>query len=216
MASIKSEAKVLAMSNEYDYIERILKDKNVGSDSVKECNYYRLARNYGNYYRIADELKENFLSYVLKDYEKYGKDIEDEPYLIEWYRKIAENSTEFCKSTIDVKNSNKAVLEKAESIVIYGAGKRGQYILRHLYNIGVYDKITNFAVSGNVDTQRIGRIDVVNISELADNADDNMLVIISASNAGETYRAMESLLHQYKINNYIGSDDIINNFYSIC
>ena len=71
-------------------------------------------------------------------------------------------------------------------------------------------------MSGNVDTQRIGRIDVVNISELADNADYNMLVIISASNAGETYRAMESMLHQYKINNYIGSDDIINNFYSIC
>ena len=128
MASIKSEAKVLAMSNEYDYIEKILKDKNAGSDSVKECNYYRLAKNYGNYYRIADELKENFLSYVLKDYEKYGKDIMDEPYLIEWYRKIAENPIEFCKYTIDVKNSNKAVLEKAESIVIYGAGKRGQYI----------------------------------------------------------------------------------------
>lgn len=94
--------------------------------------------------------------------------------------------------------------------------KRGQYILRHLYNIGVYDKITNFVVSGNADTQRIGRIDVVNISALADNADDNMLVIISASNAGKTYRVMESMLHQYKINNYIGSDDIINNFYSIC
>ena len=69
---------------------------------------------------------------------------------------------------------------------------------------------------GNADTQRIGRIDVVNISALADNADDNMLVIISASNAGKTYRVMESMLHQYKINNYIGSDDIINNFYSIC
>ena len=216
MASIKSQAKVLAMSNEYDYIEKILKDKNADSDSVKECNYYRLARNYGNYYRIADELKENFLSYVLKDYEKYGKDIMDEPYLIEWYKKIVKNPIGFCKSTIDVKNSNKAVLEKAESIVIYGAGKRGQYILRHLYNIGVYDKITNFVVSGNADTQRIGRIDVVNISALADNADDNMLVIISASNAGKTYRVMESMLHQYKINNYIGRDDIINNFYSIC
>ena len=216
MASIKSEAKVLAMSNEYDYIEKILKDKNAGSDSVKECNYYRLAKNYGNYYRIADELKENFLSYVLKDYEKYGKDIMDEPYLIEWYRKIAENPIEFCKYTIDVKNSNKAVLEKAESIVIYGAGKRGQYILRHLYNIGVYDKITNFVVSDNAGMQCIGRIEVINISELADNEDDNMLVIISASNSCETYRAMESMLHQYKINNYIGSDDIINNFYSIC
>lgn len=216
MASIKSEAKVLAMSNEYDYIEKILKDKNAGSDSVKECNYYRLAKNYGNYYRIADELKENFLSYVLKDYGKYGKDIMDEPYLIEWYRKIAENPIEFCKYTIDVKNSNKAVLEKAESIVIYGAGKRGQYILRHLYNIGVYDKITNFVVSDNAGMQCIGRIEVINISELADNEDDNMLVIISASNSCETYRAMESMLHQYKINNYIGSDDIINNFYSIC
>lgn len=216
MASIKSEAKVLAMSNEYDYIERILQDKNVVSESIKECNYYRLARNYGNYYRIADELKENFLSYVMKDYEKYGKDIVDEPYLIEWYRKIVENPTEFCKFTIDVKNCNKAVLEKAESIVIYGAGKRGQYILRHLYNIGVYDKITNFVVSANADTQYIGRIRVVNISEIADNVSDKLLVIISASNGSETYRAMESMLCHYKINNYIGSDDIINNFYSIC
>jgi hypothetical protein len=100
--------------------------------------------------------------------------------------------------------------------VIYGAGKRGQYILRHLYNIGVYDKITNFVVSDNAGMQCIGRIEVINISELADNEDDNMLVIISASNSCETYRAMESMLHQYKINNYIGSDDIINNFYSIC
>ena len=51
---------------------------------------------------------------------------------------------------------------------------------------------------------------------MADNEDDNMLVIISASNASETYRTMENMLYQYKINNYIGSDDIINNFYSIC
>lgn len=100
--------------------------------------------------------------------------------------------------------------------MIYGAGKRGQYILRHLYNIGVYDKITNFVVSDNAGMQCIGRIEVINISELADNEDDNMLVIISASNAGETYRIMENILYRYKINNYIGSDDIINNFYSIC
>ena len=45
---------------------------------------------------------------------------------------------------------------------------------------------------------------------------DKLLVIISASNGSETYRAMESMLCHYKINNYIGSDDIINNFYSIC
>ena len=71
-------------------------------------------------------------------------------------------------------------------------------------------------MSANADTQYIGRIRVVNISEIADNVSDKLIVIISASNGSETYRAMESMICHYKINNYIGSNDIINNFYSIC
>lgn len=215
-ASIKSESKVLAMSNEYDYIEKILDDRKSSVDIIKECNYYRLARNYGNYYRIADELKGDFLNYVLRDYDKYGRDIEDEQYLVEWYKKIVDNPIEFCKSTIRTKEKTRETLNKAESIVIYGAGIRGQYILRHLYNIGVYDKVINFVVSDNVETQYIGQIEVVNVSKLSDYTDDDLLVIISASNNSEVYKAMEKMLHYYNINNYIGSDDIINNFYSIC
>lgn len=61
-----------------------------------------------------------------------------------------------------------------------------------------------------------GRIRVVNILKLQIMCLVSWLVIISASNGSETYRAMESMLCHYKINNYIGSDDIINNFYSIC
>ena len=214
-ASVKDVKKVMAMSNEYDYIERTLCEKHASAEVLAICNYYRLARDYGNFYRIADECKRDFCERMIQDYDKYAADVEKDAFFIPWYEKMNENPDEFCQQVIGTKNYVLDKIKNTDGIYIYGAGIRGQHVFRNLCYMNLYDKIKGFVVSGAPEQACVCTKAVKRVNEFVDSG-NNMLYIVSVKRNTEAYKQMRECLEAFEIKNVLDSEDIIDNFYSIC
>lgn len=214
-ASVKDVKKVMAMSYEYDHIEKTLQEKHAGAEVLSICNYYRMARNYGNFYRIADECKRNFCERLMQDYEKYASDIEGDLFLEPWYEKILKNPDEFCKRVIETKKSVLDKIAKEDGIYIYGAGVRGQSIFRHFCYMNLYDKLEGFVESQTPVRECVCTKTVQHVKESVDHG-RNLLYIVSVKRGTEAYKQMRECLNRLGIQHELDSEDIIDNFYSIC
>lgn len=214
-ASVKDVKKVMAMSYEYDYIEKILREKNAGKDVLAICNYYRLARTYGNFYRIADECKRAFCERMIQDYDTYIGDVEPDAFFIPWYEQMRENPNQLCQQVIDTKEGVLERIHEADGIYIYGAGIRGQHLFRNFCYMGLYDKLDGFVESEISKQETVCTKIVKNVNESV-YTNRNLLYVVSVKQDTEAYRQMRARLESLGIRNVMDSEDIIDNFYSIC
>lgn len=213
-ASVKDLNKVMAMSKEYDYIADELCKRKMSFGMQVLCNYYRLMREWGNYYRIADECKKEFCEVMLEHYKEYGMVLQNEYYFNNWYKNFIKEPYDFTDRLIRKKYIINSNLEKAKKIYIYGAGKRGQKLYRFLLNMGYYKKVAGFIVTKKETENIVCTLPVFQVDEL--NLNDEVLVIISPAEKSEYYIQMESALHKIGDMDYMGCDDIFESYYSLC
>lgn len=211
VASVRSQNKMLAMTKEYEYIAQIMRDRQ-NTQGLEYCNYYRMFRHRGTFFRIADEYKREFCDQIIKDYGSYKEFLPRYPRLQKWYQEICNNPDEVCDKMIKVKRQVHDKLEKADGLIIYGAGRRGHTVFKGLYNEGYYHKIYCFAVSENPAEKKIGNREILLIQEAVERY-PNALVIIAVIRGTGMYYQMLGRLGDLGISDYMDGSDIEENFY---
>lgn len=213
-ASIKDERKVYAMSDEYEWLGEILKGR-VSAEEMDVANTFRLYRGYWNLFRIADERKREFCDRLISDYNKYGRVFFRDTEWQERFIKIKEEPDAFCERIVENKRQVRERIENASSIVIYGAGQRGEMLFRIMCNYGWIGKLRCFVETVVPKRERIGRIPVYKLDDAVPDIQD-ALVIISASDSSAMSVAMIKETESRGIGNIMSSNHIIDNYYLVC
>lgn len=212
-SSIKSKAKIMAMTKEYEYVERCLLARK-DYKNLSYCYYYKLFRHRGNLSRIADQDKEAFCEQIRKDYLDYKGYIKGAQGMDEWFRRVLADPQGFCSKMISAKNTIQSRLKSADGLIIYGAGRHGDIVFRGLMNEGYYQKIMCFATTDGGEDESIGGKQMLRIDTAAEKFPDALIVIAVIRGSG-VYRQMEEKLQELGVYNYIAGTDIEENFYII-
>ena len=213
MASVRNHRKVMAMTKEYEYIEECLKSR--GHDKyLPYCYLWKVIRNIGNYNRIADEEKVDFIKQMELDYIQYSPYIQKFSYLNDYYISLIREPEEKTKEITARKKSVLYRLQSMDSIVIYGAGKYGEMVFRIIYNEGFLDKLSCFAVTGGFSKEKIGSKPVIQIDNAVQKHKDALFIVAVARNS-IAYNEMTKRLEEMHIANYISGNDLIDNFYIV-
>lgn len=210
-SSVKSRDKVFVMAREYEYIEKLLLEKK-DYQYLPYCYYYRLLRHRGNFLRIADDYKREFCEQVRQDYAKYKGYIKGFAGLDSWLRKLAMDPDRFCDNAIETRNAISGHLGRAKSLIIYGAGHRGDRVFRGLVNEGYYDMISCFAVSKDSGEGEMAGKQIVKIDDAVKKY-PGALVIIAVVRGSGMYVQMAQKLSELGIKEYLDGSDIEENFY---
>lgn len=212
-SSIKSKEKIMAMTMEYEYVERLLLERK-DRKNLSYCYYYKLFRHRGNFFRIADKDKLAFCEQMRRDYLDYKGYIKSAQGMDEWFRRVLSNPQDFCSKALTAKNNIQNRLNSAGGMIIYGAGRHGDIVFRCLFNEGYYDKIMCFATTdGSVGESIAGR-QVLHISTAVKKYPDALIVIAVIKGSG-MYGQMEEKLKELEAYDYIAGTDIEENFYII-
>lgn len=210
-ASVRSTEKMMAMTKEYEYIEKLLRQRG-DENLLPYCYLYKLIRAKGTFYRIADEYKRVFCDRLIEDYRKYKAYIKENAAIDGWFREVSKNPDEVCSRVISRKNEIKRSLDNSESIIIYGAGRKGDLVFRSLYNEGYYDKISCFAVSENPSESILAGKQVLKIDDAVKKY-PGALVIVAVIRGSGMYMQMTQKLSGLGINEHLAGSDIEENFY---
>jgi Glycosyltransferases involved in cell wall biogenesis len=210
-ASVKSTEKMMAMTKEYEYVEMLLKQR--GEEKfLPYCYIYRLIRARGTFYRIADEYKRMFCNQLVSDYQKYKAYIKENQTTDSWFREVVKNPDEICSRVITGKNVIKQRLDNCESIIIYGAGKKGDLVFRSLYNEGYYHKIACFAVSKEPSENVLAGKQVLKIDDAVKKYSGALIIVAVIRDSG-MYLQMTQKLSGLGIDEYLAGSDIEEIFY---
>ena len=210
-ASVRSSEKMMAMTKEYEYVEKLLRQRG-DENLLPYCYVYRLIREKGTFYRIADENKRVFCNQLITDYQKYKAYIKENVSIDGWYREMVKNPDEICGRIISKKNEIRQKLEECENIIIYGAGKKGDLIFRSLYNEGYYDKISCFAVSDNPSEDILAGKQILKVDDSLKKY-QGALVIVAVIRGSGMHGQMVKKLSELGVNEYLNGSDIEENFY---
>lgn len=212
-SSIKSKEKMMAMTREYEYVERFLLARK-DYKNLSYCYYYKLFRHRGNLSRIADKDKTAFCEQIRKDYLNYKGYIKGAQGMDEWFRGVLADPQGFCGKMIAAKKNMQNRLNSADGLIIYGAGRHGDIVFRGLLNEGYYNKIMCFAMTDGGAYESIGGKRVLGIGAAVEKFPDALIVIAVIRGSG-MYGQMEQKLQELKIYDYVAGTDIEENFYII-
>lgn len=211
MASVKSTSKIMAMTNEYEYIAELMKERD-NKEGLLYCNYYRMFRHRGTFYRIADECKREFCDQIIRDYKVYGDSVRRNARLKAWYDWLCSDPDKACQTVTDTKRAVRERLEQASGIILYGAGIRGHMAYKCIYNEGYYRKLRCFAVSETPERKQIGDKEVLTIREAVKRYPDALavLAVVRGTNA---YQQMKCTVQELGIKEHIDATDMEDCFY---
>lgn len=213
LASIKNKSNVMTMVNEYDYISKILEEKQKEQE-LEICYYYRMFRHRGVFLRIADELKRGYCDTIIKDFERYGELAARNQGLYEWLEKVCADPDKFCREFICAKQKTLKKLECAEHIIIYGAGQFGESAMRILASQGMQEKILCFAISAGKAALGVGNLPVRYIDDLVQYRHDSA-VVMGVSDGSKSYHQMKGQLEKLGFLNAVDLSQLTDYFYYI-
>ena len=211
-ASVKDPRKAYAIPDEYEWLHHLLKDRISNAEMVL-VDGFRLTRSYWSIYRLADDIKREFCSRLIDDYRSYGNVFIRDLWWQDTFSRICDQPDDFCKGIIETKKKVTECLEREGSIIIYGAGQRGERIYRILLDNGWSDKVSCFIETNTPSRDKVGNIPVYK----ADDEEvryENAAVIISTSRGSRWYDEMKSNLDKMGVNAVLDSDDLVDNFYN--
>lgn len=210
-SSVKSRDKVLAMTKEYEYIEKLLLDRK-DYEYLPYCYYYKLLRHRGNFLRIAEEYKREFCKQIQRDYKRYKSYIKGFGELEKWLKRVVLDPEKFCDDAVKAKHEVSDRLKEAESFIIYGAGYHGDRVFRGLLNEAYYDDISCFAVSGDSTEGVLAGKQILKIDDAVKRYPE-ALVIVAVVRGSGMYEQMVKKLSELGINEYLAGSEIEENFY---
>ncbi len=212
-ASIKSAGKVYAMENEYAWLEDRIKNRGQYY-LLPYCYYYRMVRNRGVFYRIADEYKMEYATHLEDEYRKYGSAVKNNLFLDRWMRTIVNNKESQLSEILEKKSYVLSKLESVSSIIIYGAGNRGIIALRNLVNLNEVHKVKCFAVTSDIKEPVIASRCVLRIEDAIQQYSES-LVIVATVRGTNAYKDMCVKLLELGVNNYIEGSLFEEYFYLV-
>jgi len=210
-SSIKSTAKMLAMSIEYEYLEQLFKNRNQ-KELLPYCYALKMFRHRGTYFRIADDLKEHFKNQVEEDYFKYKAYIRYNKYMDNWIRAFLYCPQDFTKELVEKKRKIRQQIHEATNVIVYGTGNYGDKVLRIFYNEGLYERIGCFAMSGNPTIHEFADKPVLKIVEACEKY-PNAAVVVAAQVGTDAYVTMKENLKKLSFSKMIDAYEIIESFY---
>lgn len=209
-ASVKSTAKMMAMTKEYEYLEELIKARQ--QEYLLPYVYaMRLVRLKGTFYRIDDKCKYEFIQQIQEDYGKYKAYIKYNRYIDNWMREFLKAPKEYCDSLIEKKREVKTRIIESDGVVIYGAGKHGDIVMRILYNEGLYDKIKCFAISDDPKNGIMGSQSILKLENAYD-CYPNALYLLAVVPNSTAYLDMQKRLDQLGIHAYLQMTDFLEKF----
>ena len=214
--SINGDGKVYALTEEYDWVEKQLRDRFVPERTIEKCHYWRLFRNKGNLLRIADEYKKEFANQIFEDYRRFRYSLpgNNADTASVWYRTFIDDPKKFCDDTIARKREIINKLEQSSGVVILGTDTRGEIIKQILFAIGYHDKLRAFIQPGRITRSNIGLTPVRNIFDPQINI-KNLLIILAEIPEAAYYTELKNALLSMNVNLYIEGEDILKSFYYI-
>lgn len=212
-ASVKSPSKMMAMTEEYEYLEKIVKARQ--QEHLLPYVYaMRLVRLKGTFYRIEDSRKKDFIYQIQQDYGKYKAYVKYNRYIDDWMREFLKAPGEYCDHLIKKKAEVKKRILESEGLVIYGAGRQGDIVMRILYNEGLYDKICCFAVSDTQGNAFMGLKSVLGIHR-AHECYPHALYVLAAVPGSKSYLEMRERLDKLGVHEYLQITDFLERFHYI-
>ena len=209
-ASVKSTSKMMAMTKEYEYLEKTIKARH--QEYLLPYVYaMRLVRLKGTFYRIEDEQKYDFVSQIKKDYAKYKAYIKYNRYIDNWMRELLRSPKKYCDNLIEKKKSVKNQILESEGVIIYGAGKQGDIAMRILYNEGLYGKINCFAVSDEPENVLLGLKDVLKVEKAHERYPDS-LYLLAVVPGTKAYSDMRERMDRIGVHNFLQMTDFLEKF----
>lgn len=209
-ASVKSTAKMMAMTKEYEYLEELIKARR--QEYLLPYVYaMKLVRLKGTFYRIDDKCKYDFIHQIQKDYGKYKAYIKYNGYIDNWIRGILSAPKEYCDNLIEKKKEVKTRILESDGVIIYGAGKQGDIAMRILYNEGLYDKIHCFAISDDPKNSIMGSQSILKLEDAHD-CYPNALYLLAVAPDSTAYLDMQKRLDQLGIHVYLQMTDFLEKF----
>lgn len=197
-SSVHSISKVYCVCDEYDEFEKFLsKCLSIKKRLLKFIPVMKYVTFSGNYIRLRGKNKSDFLCYMIKEFKKYKrKGLLNKKYWDEYawnnvMRLVSiENGKELYYARLMTQNivihrdGALARVNKANKVIIYGAGAVGMGVLDFLQNnnVGVY----SFAVSNTKDNRKdIYGIPVCSIDDL-DVDKKNTIILISVKDKDQS------------------------------
>lgn len=209
-ASVKNSSKMMAMTREYEYLAETVK-KRKQEYLLPYVYSMRLIRLKGTFYRIEDGYKYDFVRQIKEDYGKYKAYIQYNRYIDHWIRELLKSPVEYCNNIIRKKTEVRNKIKENDGIVIYGAGRQGDIVMRILYNEGLYDKIYCFAISDEPENVVIGTKKVLKI-DMAHYRYPHALYLLAAVSGSRAYMDMRERLNRLGIYEYLQMTDFIEIF----
>lgn len=213
LSSIKSRTNVMTMAHEYDYVSKILAEKNK-SYELDICNYYRVFRHRGVFLRIADDLKRGYCDTIIRDFKRYREIAAENAGLYEWLEKVCADPDRFCEEFIQAKRETLQKLECAENIIIYGASLYGQAAMRILACQGMQKKILCFAISAGKTAKGAGNLPVRHIDDLV-RYRHHSVVVMGVNDNSKSYCQMKEQLKRLGFSSTVDLSGLTDYFYYI-
>lgn len=216
-ASVKSAGKPLAMDREYEWTEKELTRKGAGQADIDRCRYFRLMRNYGSFLRTSADYKDELVSRMAEEYEKYKSCVPAGTGVYTNYSYFMEDPAGRAAEQKHFREAIFSVWDAAEHIVIYGAGRSAEPVLRMLLNYGYGSKLLGFAVTDPTGQRdHIGAFPVFALKELPQRANpEKTAVILSVSSSSKYYSEMSASLQAVGITGWTEKDDMFRYLYLI-
>ena len=205
MSSVKNKGKMLVLNNEYDFIEKKLKDKKQ-YNQIKLCNYYRIRSYIATFYRIDDSIKLEFVKLIKNEFSKYKTNIvedinKSEMECINWLEYLFSEPERICNELIQKRKEYIKKFDEANNIVVYGAGKRAERVIIKLYDLGFYNKISNVFVSGDIISNQFMNKEVKNVKDIE--IYKNSLVLVAVKEDTKNYNEIVETLKSHNIYNFM-------------
>lgn len=211
--SIRNTGKLFEMAEEYDVTAKLLEERGLRNE-WEILNHYRLVSDWGTYHRISDENKWVFLDKFVSDFSTYYKYAEEDAFYHNWYSQFSPDPEKYTRELIEKKQEIMKKLSEADSIVVYGAGKNAEYVLRYMYNLNMFEKLQCFVTSGEPERDRIGKYPVHCIYDEVINWENAVMIFASARKVSWKEEAVRRM-QEVGITDWIEREDISERFYCV-
>lgn len=212
-ASVKDPKKIYTMVDEYEWLADHLRER-ISRKQMDVVNAFRLIRGYWSFFRIDDSKKREFCDRLISDYNQYGSVFTTDLEWQERFYQVVNDSDGFCKRVIEIKKDIESKIGDANTLIIYGAGKRGQKLYRLFCDRGWRNKLQCFIETGEPRVEKMASVSVCKVDSKRVNY-DNALVVLSARDGSAASKDMLAKCNELAITNVIGSDGFFDNYYML-
>lgn len=210
-SSIKSKQKMLALKSEYEFCEKKL-DKKI----FPFLNYLKVKGHYATFFRIEDNLKNEYIDIVKKDYINMKNNIsypsdKNSIYIRNWIEEISNAPALYLKKYFSQKQQKQQLLSSYKEYIVYGIGRR---TIRLLDEYRSLDKLLFFVTSTSQVTSKFYGYDVLTPNDIIPYK-NSALVIISVRKDSTAYNEIVKTLNDIGVSNVIDSEAISELIYNI-